>query len=99
MAHAPILSKLSRSRAHRTFWSIVPFDMIADAVNPIDTPIAVTMPGHTRHNSMMGINVIDGSRAAPSAGTAGFADSPFGSSPTCAARSRSIARSNPSRAI
>ncbi|CAB5066586.1 unannotated protein [freshwater metagenome] len=31
--------------------------MTAAAVSPIDTPIAVTIPGHTRHNSMMGIMV------------------------------------------
>ena len=35
--------------------AIVPLDMIAAPVSPIDTPMAVTMPGHTRHSSMIGI--------------------------------------------
>ena len=47
---------VNRSTAQRSFWAIVPFDMIAADVSPIDTPIAVTMPGHTRHSSMIGIS-------------------------------------------
>ena len=42
------------SRAHRFFCAIVPFDMIAAAVSPTDTPIAVTMPGEHLHSSMIG---------------------------------------------
>ena len=45
IAQAPILSSVSRSSAHRSFWAIVPFDMIAADVSPMLTPIAVTMPG------------------------------------------------------
>ena len=39
IAHAPILSSVSRSSAHRSFCAIVPFDMIAAAVSPTDTPM------------------------------------------------------------
>jgi hypothetical protein len=55
MAQAPTLSRVSRSRAHRSFWAMVPFDMMAAAVRPTLTPMAVTMPGQTRHSSMIGI--------------------------------------------
>ena len=34
---------------------MVPRLMIAAEVSPIDTPMAVTMPGHHRHSSMIGI--------------------------------------------
>ena len=57
IAHAPILSSVSRSSAHRSFCAIVPFDMIAAAVSPTDTPIAVTMPGEHLHSSMIGSSV------------------------------------------
>ena len=45
IAHAPILSSVSRSSAQRSFWAIVPLLMMAAEVSPMDTPIAVTMPG------------------------------------------------------
>jgi hypothetical protein len=45
IAQAPILSMVSRSRAHRSFWAVVPLDMIDEAVSPTLTPMAVTMPG------------------------------------------------------
>ena len=46
IAQAPILSMVSRSSAQRSFWAMVPFDMIAAAGEAhADTPIAVTMPG------------------------------------------------------
>ena len=92
MAHAPILSIVSRSSAHRSFCSIVPLAMIADEVRPIDTPMAVTMPGQTRHSSMIGIMVKATelvSRPAPSAGASG-------STPD---RSRSMRRLKDSRAM
>ena len=54
IAHAPIFSSVSRSSAHRSFCAIVPFDMIAAAVRPTDTPSAVTMPGEHLHSSMIG---------------------------------------------
>ncbi len=54
MAHAPILSSVSRSSAHRSFWAIVPLLMMAAEVRPIDTPMAVTMPGLWRQISMIG---------------------------------------------
>ncbi len=55
IAHAPILSSVRRSSAHRSFCSIVPLFMTAAAVRPTLTPIAVTMPGEHRHSSMIGI--------------------------------------------
>ena len=58
IAHAPILSSVSRSRAHRSFCAVVPFDMIELAVSPTDTPIAVTMPGEHLQSSMIGSSVI-----------------------------------------
>ena len=58
IAHAPTLSSVSRSSAHRSFCAVVPFDMIAVAVSPTDTPIAVTMPGEHLHSSMIGSSVI-----------------------------------------
>ena len=56
IAHAPTLSIVRRSNAHRSFCAMVPFDMIAADVSPMLTPIAVTMPGQTRHNSMIGMS-------------------------------------------
>ena len=45
-AHDPIFSMVSNgSRAHRSFWAVVPLDMIAEAVRPTLTPMAVTIPG------------------------------------------------------
>ncbi len=58
IAHAPILSSVSRSSAHRSFCAVVPFDMIAAAVRPTDTPSAVTMPGEHLHSSMIGSSVM-----------------------------------------
>ena len=55
IAQAPILSSVSRSRAQRFFWAIVPLFMIAADVRPIETPIAVTIPGVCRHSSMIGM--------------------------------------------
>ena len=57
IAHAPILSIVRRSRAQRFFCAVVPFDMIAAAVRPTDTPIAVTMPGEHLQSSMIGSSV------------------------------------------
>ena len=57
IAHAPILSIVSRSRAQRFFCAVVPFDMMAAAVRPTDTPIAVTMPGEHLQSSMIGSSV------------------------------------------
>ncbi len=45
IAQAPIFSSVSRSSAQRSFWAMVPLLMIAAEVSPIDTPMAVTMPG------------------------------------------------------
>ena len=92
IAHAPILSIVSRSSAQRSFWAIVPFDMIAAEVSPIDTPIAVTMPGHTRHSSMIGISDIP-PPPPPSTTCLGT------SSPASIARSRSMPFLKRSRAI
>ncbi len=61
IAHAPILRRVTMSGTKRSFCAMVPFDMIAAEVRPTDTPIAVTMPGHHRHSSMMGISVKLGS--------------------------------------
>ena len=57
IAHAPILSIVRMSRAQRLRCAIVPFELIAAAVSPTDTPIAVTMPGEHLHSSMIGISV------------------------------------------
>ena len=54
IAHAPIFSMVRMSRAHRFFWAVVPLAMIAAAVRPTDTPIAVTMPGEHLQSSMIG---------------------------------------------
>ncbi len=59
MAHAPTLSSVSRSSAQRSFWAMVPFEVMAASVRPVDTPSAVTRPGLCRHSSMMGIIVMD----------------------------------------
>ena len=45
MAHEPTLSSVRRSSAQRSFWAMVPRLMMAADVRPIDTPMAVTMPG------------------------------------------------------
>ena len=45
MAQAPILSIVSRSGTHRSFWAIVPRLLMAAEVRPMLTPMAVTMPG------------------------------------------------------
>ena len=45
IAHEPILSRVRRSFAQRSFWRQVPFDMMAPPVRPMLTPMAVTMPG------------------------------------------------------
>ena len=46
IAHAPILSNVSRSSAHRSFCAVVPLLMIAAGGEARSlTPIAVTMPG------------------------------------------------------
>jgi hypothetical protein len=101
MAQAPIFSIVSSGSAHRAFWAAVPLDRIAAGVSPIDTPMAVTMPGLHRHSSMIGINwnaaalaSSTGSRGGSSAGSS--AASP---SPAVAARSRASWRSNRSRAM
>ncbi|CAB4853276.1 unannotated protein [freshwater metagenome] len=57
IAQAPIFFIVSRSRAQRTFCAVVPLARMAAEVSPMLTPIAVTMPGHTRHSSMVGISV------------------------------------------
>ena len=54
IAQAPIFSIVRMSRAQRFFCASVPFDMIAAAVRPTDTPIAVTMPGEHLQSSMIG---------------------------------------------
>ena len=55
IAHAPILSSVSRSSAQRSFCAIVPLPRIDAAVSPTDTPIAVTRPGQYWQISMIGI--------------------------------------------
>ncbi len=45
MAQAPIFSIVSRSRAQRSFWAVVPLLMIEEAVRPTLTPMAVIIPG------------------------------------------------------
>ena len=57
IAQAPTLSRVRRSRAQRSFCSVVPFERIAALVRPTLTPIAVTMPGQWRQSSMIGIRV------------------------------------------
>jgi hypothetical protein len=89
IAHAPILSSVRRSRAHRSFCAVVPRLMIAALVRPIDTPIAVTMPGQWRHNSMIGIIDTAASLVRPDVSAAGGSD----------VRSRSMRRLNCSRAM
>src|SRR3954471_22850270 len=66
IAHAPILSMVSRSGTQRSFWAAVPLELMAADVRPMDTPMAVTMPGHTLHSSMMGISVSDDAPPSPS---------------------------------
>ena len=100
MAQAPILSMVSRSSAHRSFWATVPLARMAAEVRPIDTPMAVTMPGLQRHSSMIGI-IWNAVALAASAGSRGAAarPRPIVTSPAAAAFSRAIWRSKRSRAM
>src|SRR6478736_5742183 len=66
MAQAPILSMVSRSGTQRSFWASVPLELMAAEVRPIDTPMAVTMPGHTLHSSMIGMRVSEDEPPSPS---------------------------------
>src|SRR4051812_37245326 len=66
MAQAPIFSSVRSSPTQRSFWAIVPLLLTAADVSPIDTPMAVTMPGQTRHSSMIGIRVSDDDPPSPS---------------------------------
>ena len=96
MAQAPTLSSVSRSRAHRSFWAIVPFDMMAALVRPMLTPMAVTMPGECRQISMIGsivmaIELASPARRPPVAGAS--------SSPAATRFSRSIWALKRSRAM
>ena len=96
IAQAPTLSRVSRSSAQRSFCSMVPLLMIAADVRPIETPIAVTMPGEYRQISMMGIMVMAALPPSPPA------RSPFGagsSSPAAMRFSRSMRAWNPALAI
>jgi hypothetical protein len=45
MAHEPIASRVRSLSPQRSFCAMVPFDMIAVAVSPKLTPMAVTIPG------------------------------------------------------
>ena len=54
IAHAPTLSNVRRSSAHRSFCAAVPLLMMAPAARPTLTPMAVTSPGEQRHSSMIG---------------------------------------------
>ena len=97
MAQAPTLSRVSRSRAHRSFCAIVPLLMIDAEVSPIDTPMAVTMPGEYRQISMIGIIVMAMAFVSPVAGL-----SPLGagsSSPAAIRFSRSMRDVNDARAM
>ena len=82
IAHAPIFSKVRRSRPHRFICSSVPVSMIVPAASPIDTPSDATMPGLTLHSSMVGISSI--STEATSRGSIG------GPSSRCPVLDRSI---------
>ena len=97
MAQAPILSRVSRSGTQRSFWAMVPLLEMAAEVSPMDTPMAVTMPGHTLHSSMMGMRVSD--EAPPSPSRAGFSGgtSPF-STASLTAVSKAICLAKRSRA-
>ena len=87
MAHAPIFSKVSRSRPQRSICSRVPSFITVPPASPVDTPSEVTMPGLTRQSSMVGMRL---------SSTELRARSPSGGpSPL---RFRSIARSKDSRA-
>jgi len=66
MAQAPIFSSVSSSPAQRSFWAIVPLLLMAAEVSPIETPMAVTMPGQMRHSSMIGMRVSDDEPPSPS---------------------------------
>ena len=97
IAHAPIFSMVSSSGTHRSFWAMVPLALIAAEVSPIETPMAVTIPGQTRQSSMIGIKVSD--EPPPSPSRSGFSG---GVSPRSIAaateRSNSICFLNRSRA-
>ena len=54
IAHAPIFSIVRMSRAQRLRCAMVPFELIAAAVRPTETPMAVTMPGEHLQSSMIG---------------------------------------------
>ncbi len=58
IAHEPTFSSVSRSRPQRFFCAVVPFDMIAAAVSPTLTPIAVMRPGEYLQISMIGSIII-----------------------------------------
>jgi hypothetical protein len=58
IAHAPIFSSVSSSGTKRSFWASVPRARIVPVVSPELTPIAVTMPGHTRHSSITKMSCI-----------------------------------------
>ncbi len=45
IAQAPTFSMVSSSGTHRSFWAMVPLPLMAAAVRPMLTPMAVTMPG------------------------------------------------------
>src|SRR5262249_39816660 len=91
--HAPILSSVRRSSAHRSFCSIVPLPMMAAGVSPTLTPIAVTMPGEQRQSSMIGIM-----NMAPPPPDGRSSSSDAVALPSAAARSRSMRFLNCSRA-
>ena len=95
IAQAPIVSIVSSGRAQRSFWATVPRDRMAAAVSPIDTPMAVTMPGLQRDSSMMGMIW----NAAAFAASWGSRPSPSSVPPASPSFSWAICRSNRSRAI
>src|SRR4051794_4957048 len=66
IAQAPILSMVSKSGTQRSFWAMVPLELMAADVSPMDTPIAVTMPGQTLQSSMIGMSVSDDAPPSPS---------------------------------
>jgi hypothetical protein len=97
IAHAPIVSSVSRSGTQRSRWAIVPRLSMAAAVRPTLTPSAVTMPGEHLHSSMIGIMAIAApkpDRPLPSPSSSSVAAS-FG----CGFRSAAMRRSNDSRPI
>src|SRR4051794_13548155 len=91
IAHAPTLSKVSRSSAHFSFCSVVPRLMIVAAARPVLTPIAVTRPGEHRQSSMIG------SSMNPAPGPPPSPSSDFGAS--APPFSLAMRRSNDARAM